>query len=142
MPDGMKRPLPTAPATPAGAYRSQVLQAPRLGRTGVEHGSAGRRRTLTWGEVATALAAEVGEPQGVRTIVFDLLVDGPDGRVALRFDAEPGDDATAIARILTGALGERARPSLKGLAADGVPTRWFPDLASFEEAAAEEAAEG
>jgi len=136
---GMRRPSPPVPAPSGAAYRSRLLRAPRLGRTGVEHGPAELRRVLAWGEVTTALAAEVGEPQGVRTIVFDLVVAEADGPVALRLDAEPGDEATAIARLLTAALGERARPSLKSLAADGVPTRWFPDLASFEEAAAEEA---
>ena len=45
-----------------------------------------------------ALAAEVGEPEGVRTVVFDLLVERKaTGCVVCRFDADPGPEAKALA---------------------------------------------
>ena len=120
------------------SYRSRLLCEPRLRRDGVEHRVEGCPRKLGWDGVRAAHAAEVGEPQGVRTIVFDLISAEPDGPVALRLDAEPGEDAQQLARALAQALGGRARPCLKGLASDGMPTRWYPDLDSFEEDSARE----
>lgn len=93
---------------------------------------------LDWARVRAARAAEVGEPQGVRTVVFDLIVEEAQGRVALRLDAEPGEEAQQLARAVAEALGDRALPSLKSLAGDGIPTRWYPDLEGFEEAGGEE----
>jgi hypothetical protein len=120
------------------AYQSRVLVEPRFTDAGVEHRVGDRPAELTWAQISAAVAAEIGEPEGVRTIVFDLVVDEPADRIALRFDADPGDAATAIARNLCAALGERAHASIKSLAVDGIPSQWFPDLASFEEAVAEE----
>lgn len=119
-------------------YRSQLLVAPRVSESGVEHGAEGEIRRLDWAAVRAARAAEVGEPQGVRTIVFDLLVEDEAGALALRMDAEPGEEAQWVAQKLVRGLGERARPSLKSLALDGQPARWHPGLSEFEEAAAEE----
>ena len=119
-------------------YQSIVIEEPRLGAAGVEHGPQSFRELVRWRHVRGAIAAEVGEPEGVRTIVFDLLARTSAGRLALRFDAEPGEAAAAVARMITAAIGERARPSIKSLAVDGTPTLWFPDLADFEAAAAEE----
>lgn len=121
-------------------YPVRLLIEPELTAGGVRHLEGGQPAELLWSAVATAIAAEVGEPQGVCTIVFDLLAESHEGRVALRLDADPGDDAIAIARAITAALGERARASIKSLASDGIPSAWFPDLGSFEEAAAEELA--
>ena len=85
----------------------------------------------------TAFEKLLGEPQGVRTIVFDLVVDRSAGSYAVcRFDAEPGEDAVAVARLIAGALpAERLGASIKSLAADGVTCCWYPDLESLEEAA-------
>jgi hypothetical protein len=50
------------------------------------------RALLRWADVLGAVAAEVGEPEGVRTIVFDLLARASrGGLVAVRLDAEPGE---------------------------------------------------
>lgn len=119
-------------------YQSIVLEEPRVGAAGVEHGPRSFRELVRWRDVNGAVAAEVGEPEGVRTIVFDLLARTSAGRLALRLDAEPGEPATALARAIAAAIGERARPSIKSLAVDGTPTQWFPDLEEFEEAASEE----
>jgi len=123
----------------APAYRLQLLEEPRVSAAGIEHGPELGRELLRWHDVVGALAAEVGEPEGVRTIVFDLLARSSRGaRVAVRLDAEPGTAAAAVARTIASALGERARPSIKSLAVDGTATLWFPDLASFESMASDE----
>jgi hypothetical protein len=119
-------------------YPSVVLEDPRLRATGIEHGPGSFRELVRWRDVIGAVAAEVGEPEGVRTIVFDLLARTSAGRVALRLDADPGEPAAELARAIARAIGERARTSIKSLAAEGTPTRWFPDLGEFERAAAEE----
>jgi len=75
----------------------------------------------------------VGEPQGVRAIVFDLVRREGTGWTAARLDAEPGEEASELARALDTALGSAARPSIKSLATDGIPSRWYPDLGLFEE---------
>jgi hypothetical protein len=123
-------------------YRLQLLEEPRIMRAGIEHGPEQGRELLQWRDVLGAVAAEVGEPEGVRTIVFDLLARaGRAGRVALRLDAEPGQPATAVAQVIAVAIGERARPSITSLAFDGVATLWFPDLETFEEVASGELVE-
>jgi hypothetical protein len=120
-------------------YRLQLLEEPRVSGAGIEHGPERGRELLRWRDVLGAVAAEVGEPQGVRTIVFDLLAQASRGeRVALRLDVEPGEPAAALAQVISAALGERARASIKSLAAGGIATLWFPDLASFEEVASGE----
>lgn len=121
-------------AAPRAPYRVEVLEAPELLPGGIGHGRQGRRTRLAWSEVEVAVAAEVGEPQGVRTIVFDLVRREGAGWAAARLDAEPGGEATALARALDAALGSAAHPSLKSLATDGIPSRWYPDLPGFEEA--------
>jgi hypothetical protein len=106
-------------------------------RAGLRHrDAAGAQVVVAWSRVRRALAAEVGEPQGVRTVVFDLVLHGPDpDRVeALRFDAEPGEAAVAVARELSVWLApERLAASIKNLASDGLADEWHPDLETFEE---------
>jgi hypothetical protein len=114
------------------------LEEPRLSREGIEHGPLRGRALLRWADVLGAVAAEVGEPEGVRTIVFDLLARASrGGLVPVRLDAEPGEAAAELAQRIAAAIGDRAQPSVRRLAVDGVPTLWFPDLESFEEIAAE-----
>jgi len=130
---------------PGDRYRVRLLRHPELTAEGVLHEEEGSRRLLPWRAVRGALAADVGEPEGVRTIVFDLCVEVADGVCSVwRLDAEPGGDAMGLARrIRTGLAGrgdDRVSPSLKSVADDGLPTRWYPDLASFEADAAEELA--
>lgn len=129
----------TAPVTAGSRYRVHVLRAPEVDERGVLHGPPEARTLLSWGKVRCALAAEVGEPEGVRTIVFDLAVEvaGADS-VAYRLDADPGEDARRVARIAEEALGPGcSTASIKSVATDGIPSRWYPDLEAFEEAALE-----
>jgi hypothetical protein len=118
-------------------YRVRTLDGVRLGADGVTHREGGVARALAWASVRRVLAAEVGEPQGVRTVVFDLVVGGSArGFEVLRFDAEPGEEAVATARVLARHLPpERLAASIKSLAHDDVVEDWYPDLESFEEAA-------
>ncbi len=114
-------------------YRVELLANAVLTRSGVEHLREGVVDELPWHRVAGAIAAEIGEPEGVRTIVFDLLVDFDDGFCIARFDRDPGEDAMEAARYLGDVLGPKAdAASIKGVAADGVANRWYPDLESFE----------
>jgi hypothetical protein len=94
---------------------------------------------VAWSRIESAVAAEVGEPEGVRIIVFDLLVGRQGDRLEIcRLDAEPGDEALALAPAIESGMGpERQSASVKSLATDGTPSRWYPDLRSFEEAALE-----
>jgi len=118
-------------------YSVRLLAGAQATECGVVHHEGTLRRLLEWGEVGWALAAEVGEPQGVRTVVFDLVVESSAGSFAVcRFDAEPGEDAVAAARAIAAALPpERLGASIKSLAVEGVTSRWYPDTESLEEAA-------
>ena len=116
-------------------YRVELLAGVRPTEEGVVCADDASIRLVDWSCVRRAMAAEIGEPQGVRTIVFDLVVDEAEECVLYRFDADPGEDAVAVARIIAGALApDRAEGSIKSLATDGIASRWYPDLESFEEA--------
>src|SRR5262245_14227212 len=120
------------------AYKVELLRDPSLTARGVLHRAPDGERLLRWEEVLFALAAEVGEPEGVRAIVFDLVLgcDAQGWRVA-RLDADPGPSAVAIAHAIHEGVGPPQRgPSIKALAIDGVASWWHADLESFEEAAA------
>ena len=77
----------------------------------------------------------------VRAIIFDLVVERsnqPEGEqyAVRRLTAEPGEEAMAIARAIELALApEASSPSIKNLAAEGTPSRWYQDLEEFEAAA-------
>jgi hypothetical protein len=124
----------------ADRYRVDVLAWPEVGEHGVTHLAGGRRATLQWASVLRALAAQVGEPEGVRTIVFDLVVERKEDECAVcRLDAEPGRQAQSIAQRIAQGLGrDRCSRSLLELAAEGEPTRSFADLERLEEDALEE----
>ena len=129
---------PPTDAERRARYPVRVLEQPRIEAGGVVHGPAGARELLAWSAVAHVVVAEVGEPEGVRTVVCDLITRG-DGLLVHRLDAEPGEAAIALARGLERGLGARRAPAaLKSLAADGLASRWHPDLRSFEEEALEE----
>ena len=74
----------------------------------------------------------MGEPQGVRTVVFDLVCLDGDGYRVYRMDAEPGEEATVLARELERRLAEAADSSIRSIAVDCRPNRWYPDLLGFE----------
>jgi len=126
-----------------GRYRVRLLENPELRESGIAHGDPADPGVVEWSAIRWALAAEVGEPEGVRTIIFDLVVNrisGPDGSAfeIRRLDAEPGEDAMKWATAIDRALApELSAPSIKSLAAEGSPSRWYQDLEEFEAAALE-----
>ena len=132
-----------APGTGAAArgaqragYRVELLRGARLASGGILHRVGHHERLLRWEEVCFAVAAEVGEPEGVRTIVFDLVLGrDAEGWCAARLDADPGPSAEGIARAIHSGVGPQQRgPSIKSLASDGVASWWFADLEAYEEA--------
>ena len=125
-----------ARGAPRAGYRVELLRGARPAPGGILHGVGHHERLLRWDEVCFAVAAEVGEPEGVRTIVFDLVLGrDAEGWRAARLDAEPGPCAEGIARAIHSGVGPQQRgPSIKSLASDGVPSWWFADLEGFEEA--------
>jgi len=127
----------------SGRYRVQLLSNPALCGCGIRHGDPAKPSLVEWRTIRWALAAEIGEPEGVRTIVFDLVVDrlpGSDGSAfeICRLDAEPGEEAMELASAIDRALApEFSAPSIKSLASEGTPSRWYPNLEEFEAAALE-----
>jgi hypothetical protein len=123
-------------ADTSSRYCAHVLSEARPTGAGVAYRCGDEPHLLEWSRVKRALAAEVGEPQGVRTIVFDLVVEVDDRScVAYRFDADPTEDATEVARAIATSLpSDRIGASIKSVARDGVPSRWYPDLESLSEA--------
>ena len=105
---------------------------PAGGRPGPRAGPPPRPAPPPWPRGLRAHAAAVGEPQGVRAVIFALVFerDGPRWRV-LRFGAEPGDEAARqlSAALPTGCL----TASLESLASDGTLGEWHPDPASLDE---------
>lgn len=87
---------------------------------------------LPWCHVEAAHAAEVGEPEGVLTVVFDLTVLlAPGGRC--RLDADPGEAARRLGQSIERGIGRgRCTASLRAVALEGYATRAYPDLESFE----------
>ena len=129
-------------------YRVQVLEAPHVLARGIEYGEGPQRQLLEWSAVVCGLAAEVGEPEGVRAIIFDLVVErftrseGEEFSVC-RLTAEPGEEAMEIASAIELALApEACAPSIKNLASEGTPSRWYQDIEEFEAAALQSLTQG
>jgi hypothetical protein len=124
----------------ASPYRVEVLPWAEVGSGGIVYREGPEPATLPWSRVLHALAAYVGEPEGVCTIVFDLVVERKEAEcLVCRFDADPGASAQTVARTLLDRLGRgRCSRSLADLAAEGVPTRSYADLDSLAEASLEE----
>jgi hypothetical protein len=114
-------------------YRVDLLAWAEVQADGVGFRAGSERKLLRWDRVLHALAANVGEPEGVSTVVFDLIVERKDAEcLACRFDADPGEAAQAAARAILGALGrERCSRSLVELAGEGVASRSYTDLESL-----------
>ena len=131
---------PAVAADASARYRVELLGWAEVGESGIEYVEGPTRTTLRWGRIERALAAQVGEPEGVRTIVFDLVVERKNSECLVRrFDAEPGQPAQAIAQAIARHLGRRrCSRSLLELAAEGVPTRAYPDLDALAADALEE----
>ncbi len=119
-------------ALDASDYRVQLLTHAAATERGLEFHDGEGDGLLAWEGVLGALAAEVGEPQGVRTIVFDLVVRAEAPVEVYRFDADPYDGSQEVARALLRHLGpDRTSASIKSIAVDGMATRWYPDLDSL-----------
>lgn len=88
-----------------------------------------------WARVERARAALVGEPEGVRAVVFDLVTEDPP-RV-LRFCCDPLDGAQVLAGTLVAALGGRCTKVLRDFAREGHIAWEVPDLAALDELLAE-----
>jgi len=131
---------PDVAADASARYRVELLHWAEVGEAGIVYVEGPSRATLGWDRIERALAAQVGEPEGVRTIVFDLVVERKHAECLVRrFDAEPGKPAQAIAQAIARHLGRpRCSRSLLELAAEGVPTRAYPDLETLAEDALEE----
>jgi hypothetical protein len=116
-------------------YRVRLLVQPSPTSEGIVHVERGEPRLLAWSRIRRALAAEIGEPEGVRTIVFDLFVDrGADGCDVARLGADPGEPARELAKRLAAALRPVCvAPSLAAVAESGGCSRSYPDLDVFEE---------
>jgi hypothetical protein len=116
----------------ASDYRVQLLIRAAATEPGLEFHDEQGEGLLAWDRVLGALAAEVGEPQGVRTVVFDLVVRTEAPVEVYRFDSDPYDGAQEMARALLRHLGpDRTSSSIKSIAVDGMATRWYPDLESL-----------
>ena len=127
----------TDPIEHRSRYCVTLLEDARPTFDGVEHGPDEDRSLGPWSAVRVAMNAEVGEPEGVRTVVFDLVLElpakGEDGIEVQRFDAEPGEDAQRAALLISEQVhSSGVMPSIKSAALDGITTRWYPDLISFE----------
>lgn len=119
-------------ALSASDYRVQLLTYAAVTERGLEFRDEEGEGLLAWERVLGALAAEVGEPQGVRTIVFDLVVQAEPPVEVYRFDADPYRGAQEMACALLRHLGpDRTSASIKSIAVDGMATRWYPDLDSL-----------
>ena len=91
---------------------------------------------LPWSQIEAAFADAVGEPEGIRAIVYDLALRRPDPegmRPVLRFSLDPWDGAAEVAKQLVTALGaSRCSTPLQILAAEGALPVLHPDLSSLD----------
>jgi hypothetical protein len=121
----------------AARYRVDLLVRAEVRAGGVAFREGATVRLLPWDRVLRALAAQVGEPEGVSTVVFDLVVERKATEcLVYRFDADPGEPARGVARALVDGLGrDRCARSLLDLADEGHPSRAYEDLGALAEGA-------
>jgi hypothetical protein len=114
-------------------YRVELLAWAEVQDEGVAFREGAATKLLRWDRVLHALAAHVGEPEGVSTVVFDLVVERKEADCLVRrFDADPGEAAQTVARALVEALGRgRCSRSLIELANEGIAARSYSDLAGL-----------
>ncbi len=113
-----------------------VVSRPALHGAGVDLEWEGCRHQVVWPAVQRAFAAEVGEPEGVRAVVFDLLwSDAPEGPTVVRFSVDPSEGPKRPAQQLVDSLGEaRCSVSLRCLAREGQASDRFSHLDLLDEA--------
>lgn len=123
-----------APGSSARAAAGVVtlLPAARADARGVVYRRAAQSFLLPWSGIVAAHAAEVGEPEGVQTVVFDLVLGGREAR-RCRLDADPGAPARELGQAIERGVGRvRCSPSLRAVALEGYATRSYPDLDAYE----------
>lgn len=108
-----------------------AIEVPRFVEDGFYWNGCSGNQFQSWTRVERARAALVGEPEGVRAIVFDLVIGDPP-RV-LRFCCDPLDGAQALAGNLVAALGGRCSKVLRDFAREGHIGWAVPDLALLDE---------
>jgi len=115
-------------------YEVRLVQEGEAGATGALAGATGDR-PFAWSQVERAFAGEVGEPEGVRAVVIDVLVRvAADGCVAYRVSADPGPEAAEAAREVVEAVGpERCSAPLREVAKDGWTSHRFPYVELLED---------
>lgn len=116
------------------AWAIRVIERPEFSVDGVE-GIAEGAVTIPWSTLSRAFVAEVGEPEGVRAVVFDLAQAGADpGPTLWRFGIDPYDAPKLIAQWIVEALGSsRCSLSLLTLAKEGVPTQFYTHLVDWDD---------
>lgn len=117
----------------AAPHRVLTIEIPHFGARGFHWRAPSGAQFKPWDEVERARAAEVGEPEGVRTIVFEVLLRDPP-RV-LRFCCDPLDGAQSLADTLATALGGRCSKVLRDYAREGHMALTVPDLGLLDELA-------
>lgn len=133
------RPAPGGHPGPAG-LRARIVVLPEAAAEarGIVYRRGAEPFLLAWSRVDAAHSAEVGEPEGVQTVIFDLVLAGrPDARC--RLDADPGEPARRLAEAIVRGIGRtRCSASLRAVALEGYATRSYPDLDSYEDDVPEE----
>ena len=129
----------TAPGLAERGYREWtiwVVDQPELSADGIRIAWEGATHAVAWSEIDRAFAAEVGEPEGVRAMVFDLAWSGaPDAPAILRFSVDPSEGPKRPAQHVVEALGaELCSDSLRALANDGRPTEHYSHIDFLDEA--------
>ncbi len=116
--------------------RVHLLADAKPTERGIVYRRGDDRFLLEWTRVRLALAAAVGEPEGVCTVVFDLAlaISGPEC-VLCRVDADPISEAPALARAIELGVGrDRCNASLKNLSRENMASRHYDDLDTLTEA--------
>ena len=129
---------PAASEVPS-RYRVHLLPGAKPTERGVLYRRGSEQVLLAWGRVERAVAAQVGEPEGARSIAFDLAVEVRGSVcVVCRMEAQPGEDAMRIAKAIQLGVGlESCNPCIESLAVDGVASLSFSDTEIFGEAVLE-----
>ena len=109
---------------------------------GVVFDFEGATHRVPWAQLVAGFASQVGEPDGVRTIVFDLACcrfafdsEADPEPALLRFSIDPCEEPRGAAQRIVDMLGKAAcSSSLHALAREGATTESHVDLQSLDEA--------
>lgn len=119
-----------------------LIAAPCFDGEGFQVDWEGVPRRVPWDELSGAFAAEVGEPEGVRAVVFDLLCTSSFcGAALLRFSVDPSEGPKRPAQAIVENLGSKhCSASLQALAREGCATDCYSHLDLLDEALLEQLA--